>query len=54
MNEELIDRIAVFLDMHPEVRGIPASAEEIYLAETELAVEFNQAYKTFLYKFGGA
>jgi cell wall assembly regulator SMI1 len=54
MNQELMERLTNFLNTHPELRGQPATIEEITNAENELGVTMDDDYKEFIQKFGGA
>jgi cell wall assembly regulator SMI1 len=54
MNQELMERLTNFLNNHPELRGQPATNEEIINAENELGVTMDENYKEFIKKFGGA
>ena len=38
MKDELMKRIECFLETHPELRGIPATPQEIAKAEKELQI----------------
>jgi cell wall assembly regulator SMI1 len=54
MNQELMERLTNFLNDHPELRGQPATNEEITNAENELGVTMDDDFKEFIKKFGGA
>ena len=54
MNEQLMKRIENFLKKHPELRGAPATSQEITKAEEELQILFDSSYKAFITRFGGS
>ena len=53
MKEELIIKIGKFLERHPELKGLPATQEEIAMAESRLEIKLDADYKTFIKRFGG-
>lgn len=54
MKQEIVDRLIAFLQRHPELKGQPASLEEIRNAEAELGVTMGADYRQFIQAFGGA
>jgi cell wall assembly regulator SMI1 len=54
MKEELMKRIEYFLEKHPELKGVPATLNEIAKAEEELQIKLDDDYKEFIKRFGGS
>jgi hypothetical protein len=54
MKQEIVDRLNAFLQRNPELRGQPASLEQIRNAEAELGVTLGADYREFIQTFGGA
>jgi hypothetical protein len=54
VKQEIVDRLAAFLQRHPELKGQPASLQEIGNAEAELGVTLGADYRQFIQTFGGA
>ena len=44
----------MFLEKNPELKGKPATTEEIENIEKELKINLNKDYKEFISRFGGA
>jgi hypothetical protein len=53
VHTELLNRIASYLAKHPQLKGKPATPEEIAYGEKVLKVSFHHDYKTFIQQFGG-
>ncbi len=47
-------RIECFLQKHPELKGVPATLNEIAKAEEELQIKLDDDYKEFIKRFGGS
>lgn len=51
---ETMNLLIKYFQDYPELKGIPASSEEIKHAENILGIKFHDDYIEFIKKFGGA
>lgn len=54
MNTNLFDMLDAFYTSNYIAKGIPATENEIAMAEKELNVRFDSDYKEFLLRYGGS
>lgn len=54
MNKQLVEKISALIMQDNDLHGIPASDKEIFDAESELGIKFDQQYIDFIKVFGGA
>jgi len=54
MKDELMKRIERFLERHPELKGTPATTQQIEKAEEKLQIAFDDDYTEFITRFGGS
>ena len=54
ISQETMNSLIKYFQDYPELKGIPASSEEIKHAENILRIKFHDDYIEFIKKFGGA
>ena len=54
ISQETMNLLIKYFQDEPELKGIPASNEEIKHAENILGIKFHDDYIEFIKKFGGA